>query len=265
MLGASRRRQRHARDHQPRRLEPRDTLSRLLKLTTSNDAPASKTSDSEFGDDQPGASRFAVTLPVPPRDSSFNDTRAVHPMPQRRQHAEQRAGRQRHPPPTPSGRGHRCRDDRRRPRSRKQYEGPTSSRPRGVIAGSAGGRDHQAFGEHLLHEPVSRRADSGPDRDSSFCRAARASRSVATFAQAISSTKPTAPSITSSMVRTSPTASMRSGRVGRDSRSRRVFLRSLIPMIEALACALAGIPSPSRLIASECAPQRAVATSASVP
>ena len=55
--------------------------------------------------------------------------------------------------------------------------------------------------------PTARRTDS------SFWRlAARASSSVATFAQAISITKPTAPSSTSSAGRTSPTNASRSGR-----------------------------------------------------
>ena len=58
--------------------------------------------------------------------------------------------------------------------------------------------------------PTARRTDS------SFCRPdARARSSVATFAHAISSTNPTAPSSTSSGVRTSPTSDSRSARDAR--------------------------------------------------
>ena len=71
--------------------------------------------------------------------------------------------------------------------------------------------------------------------ETSFCRAAaRASSSVATFAQAISSTNATAPSITSSMVRTSPTSASRSGRrLGRVIRvlGGKLLRRAASPMI----------------------------------
>ena len=71
--------------------------------------------------------------------------------------------------------------------------------------------EHDRLGEQLAQQPAAAGAERGANGQLA-CRAdARASSRLATFAQATSSTKPTAPSSTSSGSRTSPSIVSRSG------------------------------------------------------
>ena len=85
-------------------------------------------------------------------------------------------------------------------------------------ARAAGGAEYEAFGDQLTHQARPRAPSAARIASSRWRPAARASSRLATFAQAISSTRPTAPSSSSNAARTSPT--IRREGAGSQSRGR---------------------------------------------
>jgi hypothetical protein len=72
--------------------------------------------------------------------------------------------------------------------------------------------EQQAFAQHLAHQPRAAGAERAADRELTASRGRSREHQLATLAHAMRSTKPTAPSSTSSAPRMSPTRSSRSGR-----------------------------------------------------
>ena len=270
VLAVSRGGQRDARDDELRRLEARRHVDQVVEADDEQRRRRRAARATARARRRPARREAAspAALPVPPRDSSFSDI--AEPLirgGERRQHAEEQAGRERH-------------DHRRAQHANVDAEPVDARAARRSCAGSsaakrrqaprreqhagraAGGRDDQALGQHLLHEPTPRCADRGADRHLLLPAPPRARAAASRRSRrrsAARSRRRRAPPAASS-ARRRPTRRAAAAGSAHGSRSPlEIRCASRAPMIRRLLAraSSAGTPSRSRPTLEEvCRPQR---------